>query len=79
MYKRYYITCLFSFTLFSFSYATISEPLSFSNITAEQTGPVAVFKGANIKGAPGSPALPYTCYTYLLPPDADMNSIYVSF
>jgi len=78
MITRSRVTFLCAFIFFINSKASISESVSFGSISVKQAGSSVVFEGAGVRGEPGSPELPFVCYTYLLPPDADLDNVTAS-
>jgi len=76
-YKPLLLFCA-TFVFVSLSHAGISFDVPRHSISLSTEADGAVFKGATVYGEPGEPELPVYSYTFLVPPDADLNRISVS-
>jgi hypothetical protein len=73
-------------TLFSFalllsivsSYSNISRTIEPADISITTADGYAIFMGTPVYGEPGEPVLPSYTYTFLVSPDADLQSVKVS-
>ncbi len=65
--------------LLSFSgFSQITRTLPGTPVEVRMESNYAVFSGSAVYGEPGEPALPFYTYTFLLPPDADLENVEVT-
>ena len=71
----YVLICLNTFTYAHY----VSHSLSSTTISVKQGTTHAIFeRGAGLHGEPGQPELPFSSFTFLVPPDADLKTVSVS-
>lgn len=66
------------FFLFTTTYSNISKTITPFDITISTKAEYDVFEGTQVYGEPGEPVLPSVTYTFLVTPDADLQSVRVS-
>jgi len=69
------LSCLFCISFVYAVDAVISVSLPENDVVVTVVNDYAKFHNNVVYGEPGCPALPSKCYTFLVPPDADLSSV----